>query len=324
MEQNSKIFLAGSAGLVGSAVLRRLKKDGYSNVLSPVRAQLDLTNETAVARFMGAERPDYVFICAAKVGGILANLNYPAEFIHRNLAIQINIIHNSYLHGVKRLLFLGSNCIYPRETPQPIREDYMLTGPLEWTNRPYAVAKIAGVEMCWAYNRQYSTSYLTLMPVNLYGPGDNFDPETSHVIAAILRKVHEAKVYKRAAVRLWGTGNPRREFMHSDDVADAAMTVMNLPDDLCRGLLTSNLPPILNVGTGGDMPIRDIAQVVMEIIGYEGSIEWDTSKPDGTMRKLLDNGRMRALGWMPKIPLKQGLQSFYHDFLATERAVSAP
>jgi len=321
MDGDSTIFVAGSTGLVGSAVVRRLVRDGYQRILTPRRAELDLTNDAAVRSYFEQHRPQYVFLCAARVGGILANVRAPGEFIYQNLAIQTNVIHNAYRVGVKRLLFLGSNCIYPREAPQPIKEEYLLTGPLEWTNRPYAVAKIAGLEMCWAYNRQYGTCYLTLMPVNLYGPGDNFDPETSHVLAAILRKVHEAKTLGRPSVLLWGTGAPRREFMHADDVADAALFVMTLPETIAGELTRSPLPPILNIGTGSDMTIREIAELVMEEVGYQGRIEWDTSKPDGTMRKLLDNTRMAALGWFPRIPLREGIRSFYEDFLKTPYAL---
>ncbi len=321
MNRDSRIFLAGATGMVGSAVLRRLERDDYQRVLAPRRSELDLTDDAAVRNYFAQNRPEFVFLCAARVGGILANVSAPGEFIYQNLAIQNSVIHNAYRFGVKRLLFLGSNCIYPREAPQPIKEEHILTGPLEWTNRPYAISKIAGIEMCWSYNRQYGTSYLTLMPVNLYGPGDNFDPQTSHVIAAILRKVHEAKILGRPTVPLWGTGTPRREFMHADDVADAALFTMTLPDGVTRDLTESPIPPILNIGTGSDMTIREIAELVMEEIGYRGGIDWDTSKPDGTMRKLLDNSRITALGWSPRTPLREGIRSFYQDFLRTPHAL---
>jgi GDP-L-fucose synthase len=291
-------------------------------------AELDLTNQGATRAFFQQERPEYVFLAAAKAGGIYANNTYPAEFIQENLAIQTNVIHEAWKAGVKRLLFLGSSCIYPRDCPQPMKEEYLLTGPLEPTNRAYAIAKIAGIEMCWSYNRQYGTQSLAVMPTNLYGPGDNYDLETSHVIPALIRKFHEAKM-KRAASRLtshsshddsvvvWGTGNPRREFLYSDDAADACMFLMNLPDDQYQSLITNHeLPPLLNIGCGQDLTIRELVDVVQEVVGYEGQIIWDRTKPDGTPQKLLGVSNLMALGWRPTTDLREGLAKAYQDYLA--------
>ena len=325
MRRNARIFVAGHRGLVGSAVLRRLRAEGFNSIIIRTREELDLTDQAQVRYFFSAESPEYVLFCAARVGGILANVTYPGEFIWQNVAMQNNVIHESWKSNVSRLLFLGSNCLYPRECPQPIKEEYFLSGPLEWTNRPYAVAKIAGIEMCWGYNRQYGTSYITLMPVNLYGPGDNFDLETSHVLPAMVRKVHEAKVSRAPAVTFWGTGGPRREFMHSDDVADAALHVMRLPEPIFNQIIKDERkPPILNLGPGNDATLRETADLVMKVIGYNGAAQWDSTKPDGTMRKQLDISRMRDLGWEAKIPLEEGLGRFYGDFLhVMDGAVSA-
>ena len=318
MHLQDKIYLAGHRGLVGSALKRRLEALGYRNLLTRTHAELDLTRQDQVEAFFAAEKPDYVFLAAAKVGGIHANNTYPAEFIRDNLSIQTNVIHAAYLNGVQRLLFLGSSCIYPRDCPQPMKEEYLLTGPLEATNRPYAVAKIAGIEQCWSYNRQYGTQYLAVMPTNLYGPGDNYHPENSHVIPALIRKFHEAKAGNSPTVTVWGTGTPRREFMYSEDMADACVFLMNLPDPQFTPLLAADrnggLPPLVNIGVGEDLTIAALARLVGEVVGYGGEIVLDSSKPDGTPRKLLDVGRLHGLGWRAKTALPDGLKSAYHDF----------
>ena len=340
MHLDSKIYIAGHRGLVGSALMRRLTtapfplagegegeggyRGPYTNIVTRTHAELDLTDQAAVEAFFAAEKPDYVFLAAAKVGGILANNVYPAEFIRDNLAIQTNVIHAAYRHGVKRLLFLGSSCIYPKLCPQPMKEEYLLTGPLEPTNRPYALAKIAGIEMCWSYNRQYGTQYLAVMPTNLYGPGDNYHPENSHVIPALIRKFHEAKQHGSPTVTVWGTGMPRREFLYSDDMADACVFLMNLPDPVFSGLLGSDeaktgvfMPPVVNIGVGHDLTIRELAELVMGVVGYTGDIAFDTSKPDGTPRKLMDIGRLSALGWAATTGMRDGLQAAYAEFVAS-------
>jgi len=311
----SRIYVAGHQGLVGSALVRTLQAQDYPNIITRAHAELDLTEQAAVRRFFEEERPEYVFLAAAKVGGILANNTYPAEFIRENLAIQTNVIHEAWRSGIKQLLFLGSSCIYPRECPQPMKEEYLLTGLLESTNRPYAVAKIAGIEMCWAYNRQYGTRYLAVMPTNLYGPGDNYDLEKSHVLPALIRKMHEAKVRGSPEVVIWGSGTPRREFLHSDDMADACAFLMNLPDELFAQMLTNDAPPLINIGCGSDVTIRELAKMVAKVIGFEGDLRLDPTKPDGTMRKLLDTSKLTALGWRPRIPLERGIESAYQDFL---------
>ena len=318
MNKNAKIYIAGHRGLVGSALMRQLQAQGYTNIITRTHAELDLTNQTLVAEFFTTEQPEYVMLAAAKVGGIHANNTYPAEFIQDNLAIQTNVIHQSSLAGVKRLLFLGSSCIYPRDCPQPIKEESLLTGPLEPTNRPYALAKIAGIEMCWSYNRQYGTQYLAVMPTNLYGPGDNYHPENSHVIPAMIRKFHEAKVNKQATVTIWGTGTPKREFLYSDDMAKACVFVMNLEDAQFQPLLAADrndgLPPLLNLGSGSDLTIAELADLIKEVVGFTGEIELDRTKPDGTMRKLMDSGRLNQLGWQVQMELKEGLGRAYLDF----------
>lgn len=316
MKQDAKIYVAGHRGLVGSAIVRRLRATGHANLLARTHAELDLTDQGAVYAFFQSEKPDYVFLAAAKVGGILANSTYPAEFIYHNLAIQTNVIHGAWLAGVQRLVFLGSSCIYPRECPQPIKEEYLLTGPLEMTNQPYAVAKIAGIEMCWAYNRQYGTRYLAVMPTNLYGPGDNYDLEKSHVMPALIRKMHEAKINSRPTVTAWGTGRPKREFLFSDDMADATIFLADLPEDKYGEICESaDRPPLINIGCGKDLTIRELAGMAREVVGYEGEIEWDTSKPDGTPQKLLDVSRLNGLGWYPKTGLKEGIALAYRDYL---------
>ncbi|TVQ97042.1 MAG: GDP-L-fucose synthase [Desulfovibrionales bacterium] len=319
MQIDANIYVAGHRGLVGSALVRLLEANGCRNILQRTSAELDLTDQAAVRFFFEQHRPEYVFLAAAKVGGILANNTYPAQFIHVNLAIQTNVIHEAWRSGVRRLLFLGSSCIFPRDCPQPMKEEYLLTGPLEPTNRPYAVAKIAGIEMCWAYNREYGTRYLAVMPTNLYGPNDNYDLAGSHVIPAMIRKFHEAKVAGAPHVTLWGTGAPRREFLHVDDLARACVYLMDLPEADYAGLLREDAAPLLNIGSGEDQTIKDLAQLVRETVGYTGEIVWDADKPDGTPRKLLDVEKMRNLGWKPALDLQEGLKATYEDFLANPR-----
>ena len=322
MENAAKIYVAGHRGLVGSAIVRNLQAKGFGNLLLRNHAELDLTNQAATDAFFALERPDYVFLAAAKVGGIHANNEYPAEFIRDNIAIQTNAIHAAYVNQVTRLLFLGSSCIYPKLAPQPMKEAYLLTGPLEPTNRPYALAKIAGVEMCWSYNRQYGTQYLAAMPTNLYGPGDNYHPENSHVIPALIRKFHEAKVRGDKTVTVWGTGTPRREFMFSDDMADACVFLMNLPDQKYRGLLGSDEsktgrfePPLINVGVGEDLTINELSQVISQATGFTGATVFDRTKPDGSKRKLMDVSGLHAVGWKAHTPLATGIGAAYQDFL---------
>jgi GDP-L-fucose synthase len=316
MKHNAKIFVAGHRGLVGSAIVRALHRAGYNNLLLRTRAELNLTNQAAVEAFFHSERPRHVFLAAAKVGGILANSTYPAEFISQNLLMQENIVEGARRVGTDRLLFLGSSCIYPKFAPQPIREDSLLSGALEPTNRPYAVAKIAGIEMCWAYNRQYGTRYLAAMPTNLYGPGDNYDLETSHVIPALIRKFHEARTSRQREVVLWGTGTPRREFLYSDDLADACLFLMNLNQKAFDSLVHSETDaPLINVGSGQDQTIRELGELIATVVGFDGLLKFDPSKPDGTPRKLLDTSRLSSLGWEPKTSLRQGLELAYQEFL---------
>jgi GDP-L-fucose synthase len=315
MSPAARIYVAGHRGLVGSALVRTLQANGYRNLILHSHAQLDLADGSAVARFFASERPEYVLLAAAKVGGILANSTYPADFIRENLAIQANIIQQAYTSSVKRLLFLGSSCIYPRLAPQPIKEEYLLSGPLEPTNRPYAIAKIAGIEMCWSYNRQYGTRYLAAMPTNLYGPGDNYNLNTSHVIPAIIRKIAEAHEQGHSSVTLWGTGTPRREFLYSEDLADACLFLLNLPDEQFLPVANSqHEPPLVNVGYGEDVSIRELATMIADVVGFKGTIAFDTSKPDGTPRKLLDVSRLTHLGWKPSVSLRQGLEQAYAVF----------
>lgn len=304
LNASSKIYVAGHRGLVGSAIVRRLKLEGLDNLILRAHSELDLTNQAAVRSFFDEERPEYVFVAAAKVGGILANNNYPAEFIFNNLQIQNNVIDFAYQSGVKKLLFLGSSCIYPRSVLQPIREEYLLNGPLEETNQWYAIAKIAGIKMCQAYRRQYGFNAISAMPTNMYGPGDNFDLETSHVLPALIRKFHEAKVEHKPAVKVWGSGTPRREFLHADDLADACLFLMKNYDEEQH----------INVGIGKDISIRELAELIRDIVGYEGEISWDETKPDGTPRKLLDVSHLDVLGWQARIPLMDGIRSTYDWF----------
>lgn len=321
MRADSAIYVAGHRGLVGSAIVRRLRAAGFSNIIARTRQELDLTDGRAVAAFMASAKPEYVFDAAAKVGGILANDTYPADFIRENLAIQNNVIHESWRAGVKRLLFLGSSCIYPRDCPQPIKENYLLTGPLESTNRAYAIAKIAGIEMSWSYNRQHGTRFLAVMPTNLYGPGDNYDLKNSHVLPALIRKMHEARERGDAEVVVWGTGTPRREFLYSEDMADACVTLMSLGEAEFTAQATS-YPPLINIGCGTDLSIRELAELVARTVGFPGRLKFDTSKPDGTPRKLLDVSRLRALGWAPSTSLEKGIREAYVDFLARQPALS--
>lgn len=308
MDRASKIYVAGHSGLVGSAIVRQLQARGYKNIVRHSHADLDLTEQDAVRRFFDEERPDYVFLAAAKVGGIHANSTYPAEFAYQNLIIQTNVIHSAYMSGVKKLLFLGSSCIYPREAPQPMKEAYLLTGPLEPTNEPYAIAKIAGIKLCNAYNRQYGTNFLSVMPTNVYGPDDNYDIENAHVIPALIRKMHEAKMAGAAQVVVWGTGKPRREFLFSDDLGDACVYLM---ESYCA----KDIGEFVNIGVGTDATIAETASLIADVVGYCGDLVFDTSRPDGTPQKLLDVTRIRALGWQARTPLRTGIERAYQDFL---------
>ena len=322
MDLDSPVYVAGHRGLVGSAIVRRLQRAGHRRILTRAHAELDLTDAAATEAFFAAERPQHVFLAAAKVGGIVANQTLPAEFIRDNLAIQTNVIHAAWRAGVQRLLFLGSSCIYPKLAPQPMREQDLLSGPLEPTNRPYALAKIAGIEMCWSYNRQYGTQYLAAMPTNLYGPGDNYHPTHSHVIPALLRKFHQAQTRGEPQVVVWGSGTPRREFLYSDDMADACVFLMNLPDVSYRALLGSDEslsgrfePPLVNIGVGEDLSIAELAAAVAAVVGSRGRIGYDASQPDGTPRKLMDVTRLAQAGWRARTPLDSGLRQAYSDFL---------
>ena len=356
MNKNSKIYIAGHTGLVGSALCRRLIAEGYSNLIVRDHSDLNLTRQKNVETFFQSEKPEYVFLAAAKVGGILANYTYPAEFIYANIAIQNNVIHSAWKAGIKQLLFLGSSCIYPKECPQPMRENYLLTGPLEPTNEPYAVAKISGIKMCQAYNRQYGTQYLCVMPTNLYGPNDNFDLEKSHVLPALIRKFHLAKLAQQRdwegikkdeqtygripddvkasigietafpdnrkvttdphpLVLLWGSGNPRREFLHVDDLADACVFLSRLEESTFLKFFYTKHVPLINIGCGADQTIKEIASIVSETVGFKGPVKWDQSKPDGTFQKLLDISKIKKLGWKPNIDLKNGIRRVYEWYL---------
>ncbi|HET7400893.1 MAG TPA: GDP-L-fucose synthase [Usitatibacter sp.] len=314
----AKIYVAGHRGMVGSAIVRVLKSRGFTDIVTRTHAELDLTSQADVRAFFAQEKPDQVVLAAAKVGGIHANNTYPAEFIYENLMLEANVIHEAWRAGVQRLLFLGSSCIYPRMAPQPMREDALLTGPLEPTNEPYAIAKIAGIKLCESYNRQYGTDYRSVMPTNLYGPGDNYHAENSHVIPALIRRFHEAKAGGAEKVVIWGTGTPRREFLHVDDMAEASVHVLGLD----RATYEANTQPMMshiNVGTGDDIAIRDLATLIGKTVGFTGRIEYDTTKPDGTPRKLMDPARLRALGWNPRVGLEEGLATAYRDFLGSAR-----
>ena len=313
MDQKSRIFIAGHRGLVGSAICRNLEKAGYTNLLVKTRQDLDLSNQDAVYAWFEESRPKYVILAAAKVGGIVANATYPGDFIRENLQIQNNVIDASYRAGVKRLLFLGSSCIYPKLCPQPIREEYLLTGPLEPTNRAYAIAKIAGIEMCRSYNVQYGTKYLCVMPTNLYGLGDNFDLRNSHVLPALIRKALAARAGGSSKIEVWGTGTPRREFLYSEDLAEACIFLLSLPDDTYEVTLTQGEVPLINIGTGEDLTIRELAEMVNRVVGFNGELEFDISRPDGTPRKLLDVSRAHALGWRAKTSLEDGIRRVVAD-----------
>ncbi len=306
MNTSARIFVTGHRGMVGSALVRRLQAGGYGNLLTRTRAELDLLDQAAVHAFLAEQRPDYIFIAAAKVGGIQANNQYRADFLYDNLQIQNNLIRGAHLAGVQRLMFLGSSCIYPRDCPQPIREEYLLTGPLEQTNEPYAIAKIAGIKLAEGHNRQYGRQYVSVMPTNLYGPNDNYDLASSHVLPALIRKAHEAKLRGDAEYPVWGSGSPRREFLYVDDLADACVHLMERGYD----------GPLVNIGCGQDVTIRELAETVMEVVGFEGRIVFDASKPDGTPRKLLDVSRLATLGWRARTSLREGIRAAYEDFRA--------
>jgi len=314
MDRQKRLYVAGHRGLVGSAIVRRLQAEGYENIITRTHQQLDLTQQSAVQTFFQNEQPDYVILAAAKVGGILANHNYPADFIYQNLMIETNIIHAAFQHGIHDLLFLGSSCIYPKFAEQPMKEESLLTGVLEPTNEPYAIAKIAGIKMCESYNRQFKTNYRSVMPTNLYGIGDNFDLNNSHVLPALLRKCHEAKIQHKKTLEIWGTGAPRREFLNVDDLADACLFVMDLSNDRYQ---TQTQPMLshLNVGVGEDISIRELAVLIARVVGFEGELVFDSSKPDGTPRKLLEVSRLKNLGWQAKISLEEGIRNTYQWYL---------
>jgi GDP-L-fucose synthase len=317
MKKGSKIYIAGHNGLVGSAIKRNLEKKGFENLVYKTRKELDLMNEKAVRNFFEKEKPEYVFLAAAKVGGIVANRDYPADFIYQNLQIQNNIIHSSYLTGVKKLLFLGSSCIYPKFASQPMKEEYLLTGELEFTNEPYAIAKIAGIKMCQSYNRQYGTNFIACMPTNLYGPNDNFDLESSHVLPAMIRKFHEAKENQNKDVVLWGSGSPKREFLYVDDLADACLFLMEKYNPSKKENEKGEI--FLNIGTGEDLSIKELASIIKKVVGYKGKIIWDESKPDGTPRKLLDVSKIHNLGWKHKIDLETGIRKTYEWYKSNSK-----
>ena len=311
MNPDSKIYIAGHRGLAGSAIMRELLRQGYTNIVTHTHAELDLEDAVATRKFFEQEHPEIVFLAAAKVGGIHANNTYPVEFLMSNLLVEANVCRAAHATGVTRLIFLGSSCIYPRDCPQPIKEEYLLTGPLESTNRPYALAKIAGIEMCWSYNRQYGTKWLAAMPTNLYGPGDNYDLNSSHVLPALIRKIHEAKLSGATEVVLWGSGKPRREFLYVDDLANALVFLATLDDGRYNTLVDPSQCPLINVGTGTDLTIRELAETVAGVVGYTGKFVHDTSKPDGTMRKVMDVSRIQNLGWKANTNLQEGINLTY-------------
>jgi GDP-L-fucose synthase len=314
MDKQSKIYIAGHQGLAGSAIVRELQRQGYTNLITRTHAELELEDAAATRQFFEQERPEIVFLAAAKVGGIHANNTYPVDFLMSNLLIETNICRAAYETNVNRLIFLGSSCIYPRDCPQPIKEEYLLTGQLEATNRPYALAKIAGIEMCWSYNRQYGTKWLAAMPTNLYGPGDNYDLNNSHVLPALIRKMHEAKETDAKEVVLWGSGTPKREFLYVDDLANALVFLATLDAQHYEELVEPSRCPLINVGSGEDLTIRELAETIAEVVGYQGRFVQDTSKPDGTMRKIMDVSKIRSLGWQATTPLSEGVQLAYSDF----------
>jgi GDP-L-fucose synthase len=309
MEKSSKIYIAGHRGMVGSAIHRKLISEGYTNIITRTSKELDLRNQPLVDAFFQTEQPEYVFLAAAKVGGIMANNTYRADFLYENLQLQNNVIHAAYVNKVKKLMFLGSSCIYPKLAPQPLKEEYLLTGILEPTNEPYAIAKIAGIKMCEAYRAQYGCNFISVMPTNLYGINDNYHPENSHVLPALIRRFHEAKMNNADHVEIWGTGSPLREFMYSDDLADACYFLM----------MNYNEPDFINIGTGHDLSIKDLAGLIKHVLGYEGSITFDTSKPDGTPRKLMDVSKLHSLGWKHKVELAEGIEMAYEDFLKNSK-----
>jgi GDP-L-fucose synthase len=315
MEASTKIYVAGHSGLAGGAIVRELSVQGFERIATRSHAELDLEDALTTRKFLEQEQPEVVFLAAGHVGGIAANNGFPVDFLLRNLKIETNVVESAHAVGVRRLIFLGSSCIYPRDCPQPIREESLLTGPLEATNRPYALAKIAGIEMCWAYNRQYGARYLAAMPTNLYGRGDNYELESSHVLPALIRKIHEAKQAGSKQVVLWGSGTPRREFLHADDLARGVVFLAKLDDARYAELTQPGKCPVINVGTGEDLTIRELADMIAEVIGYTGEFVHDRSKPDGTPRKVMDVSRIRNLGWTPKTTLRAGLASAYKDFL---------
>lgn len=308
MEKHAKIYVAGHRGMVGSALIRRLQSEGYQNIVVRTSRELDLRNQQAVTDFFAAEKPEYVFLAAAKVGGIMANNVYRADFLYENLQIQNNVIHNAYVTGVKKLMFLGSSCIYPKMAPQPLKEDYLLTGPLEYTNEPYAIAKITGIKMCESYRKQYGCNFISVMPTNLYGPNDNYDLTGSHVLPAMIRKFHEAKAEGKPFVELWGTGSPLREFLHADDLADACVYLMRTYDE----------EQFVNIGVGEDISIKNLAELIQKTVGYEGELHWNTDKPDGTPRKLMDVSRLHGMGWKHRYSLDEGIRLTYQDFLTKQ------
>jgi GDP-L-fucose synthase len=316
MFKNDRVFVAGHRGMVGSAIVRKLKEQGYTNIVTRTHAELDLVQQSDVRAFFAKENIDQVYMAAAKVGGIHANNTYPAEFIYQNLMVEANLVHEAWQAGVKKLLFLGSSCIYPREAPQPMSENMLLTGVLEPTNEPYAIAKIAGIKLCESYNRQYGTDYRSVMPTNLYGLGDNYHSENSHVIPGLIRRFHEAKLNGQLEVMIWGTGSPMREFLYTDDMAEACLHIMELDRESYARNTDMRLSHI-NIGTGEDIPIKELATIISEVVGYRGRIAFDTSKPDGAPRKLMDVERMKSFGWRPKVGLREGLGLAYADFLAT-------
>ncbi len=318
MDKNVKIYIAGHRGLAGSAIMRELQRQGYANIVTRTHAELDLEDANATHRFFEQEQPGIVFLAAAKVGGIHANNTYPVDFLMSNLLIEANICRAAHASNVNRLIFLGSSCIYPRDCPQPIKEEYLLTGPLEATNRPYALAKIAGIEMCWAYNRQYGTKWLAAMPTNLYGPGDNYDLNNSHVLPALMRKMHEAKVTGATEVVLWGSGKPRREFLYVDDLANALVFLATLDEKRYDTLVDPAHCPLINAGTGTDLTIRELAETVADVVGYKGKFVQDTSKPDGTMRKVMEVSRIQGLGWNANTGLKEGIALTYRSFIEAQ------
>jgi GDP-L-fucose synthase len=313
-DQSAKIYVAGHRGLVGSAICRELTKQGYENIITRTHQELDLEDKQKTEEFICDIKPDVVFLAAAKVGGIHANNTYPVEFLMSNIAIQASIVKAAHKANIQRLIFLGSSCIYPKNCPQPIKEEYLLTSELEATNRPYALAKIAGIEMCWSYNRQFNTQYLAAMPTNLYGQNDNYDLENSHVLPALIRKIHEAKINNLPSVEIWGSGKPKREFLHADDLASALIYLINLDHDQFRELTNPDKAPLINVGTGSDLSIIDLAELIKDIVGFDGDFKLNTSKPDGTLRKVLNVEKINILGWSSKINLKEGIAQTYQDF----------